>query len=242
MIEAIARQYITGSMWRSYAKGEREFCGIKIPDGLQRDQKLPELLITPSTKGILTGIPGVPAADDVNITRTDIERNYAAFKFQSAGDVDRYEALLREGFDLISRELAKLDQIFVDTKFEFGYVTDRAGQDKLIYMDEVGTPDSSRIWDGAAFREGRVVENSKEDFRQLLLQHFPDPDILLNKDRMPERMALARDNALPTKVLMAVSDTYVGIAEKIIGGKLHIPDHPKAEIIDILAGEFGLVD
>ena len=242
MIEAIARQYITGSMWRSYAKGEREFCGIEIPDGLSRDQKLPELLITPSTKGILTGIPGVPAADDVNITRADIEKNYAAFNFLDPADVDLYEKLLQQGFVLISKELEKLDQIFVDTKFEFGYVTDRAGQDKLIYMDEVGTPDSSRIWDGPALREGRVVENSKEDFRQLLLQHFPEPDILLNKDRMPERMKLARDNALPTEVLMAVSDTYVGIAEKIIGGPLQISDNPKAEIIEILASDFGLVD
>jgi len=242
MIEAIARQYITGSMWRSYAKGEREFCGISIPDGLQRDQKLPELLITPSTKGILSGIPGVPEADDVNITRTDIDNNYAAFNFRNHADVDRYETLLREGFELISSELAKLDQIFVDTKFEFGYVTDRSGNDKLIYMDEVGTPDSSRIWDGPAWREGKVVENSKEGFRQLLLGHFPDPDILLNKDRMPERMALARDNALPTEVLMAVSDTYTGIAEKITGSSLTVSDHPRAEILDILAGEFGLVD
>ena len=242
MIEAIARQYITGSMWRSYAKGEREFCGISIPDGLQRDQKLPELLITPSTKGVLSGIPGVPEADDVNITRDDIVNNYAAFNFNSPADVDRYEILLREGFDLISRELGKLDQIFVDTKFEFGYVVDRAGNDRLIYMDEVGTPDSSRIWDGPAWREGKVVENSKEGFRQLLLQHFPDPDILLNKDRMPERMALARDNALPAEVLMAVSETYVGIAEKITGAALPLSDNPRAEIIDILAGEYGLVD
>jgi len=242
MIEAIARQYITGSMWRSYAKGEREFCGIEIPDGLNRDQKLPELLITPSTKGILTGIPGVPAADDVNITRADIENNYTAFNFRSTADVDLYETLLQQGFDLISTELAKLDQIFVDTKFEFGYVTDGEGEDKLIYMDEVGTPDSSRIWDGPAWREGKVVENSKEDFRQLLLQHFPEPDILLNKDRMPERLALASDNALPTDVLMTVSSTYVGIAEKIIGETLRISDSPKAEIIDILSAEFGLVD
>ena len=87
-----------------------------------------------------------------------------------------------------------------------------------------------------------MVENSKEGFRQLLLQHFPDPDILLNKDRMPERMALARDNALPTEVLMAVSATYVGIAEKITGRKLQISDNPRAEIIDILSSEFGLVD
>ena len=109
-------------------------------------------------------------------------------------------------------------------------------------MDEVGTPDSSRIWDGAALREGNIVENSKEGFRQLLLQHFPDPDILLNKARMPERLALARDNALPVEVLMAVSDTYVGIAEKIIGGPLQVADNPKAEIIDVLRREFALVD
>lgn len=241
MIEAIARRYITGSMWRAYAKGEREFCGISIPDGLQRDQKLPELLITPSTKGVLSGIPGVPEADDVNITRDDIVNNYAAFNFSSPADVGRYETLLREGFELISRELGKLDQVFVDTKFEFGYVVDRAGNDKLIYMDEVGTPDSSRIWDGPAWREGKVVENSKEGFRQLLLRHFPDPDILLNKDRMPERMALARDNALPAEVLMAVSETYVGIAEKITGAALPLSDNPRAEIIEILAGDYDLV-
>jgi phosphoribosylaminoimidazole-succinocarboxamide synthase len=241
MIEAIARQYITGSMWRSYSAGEREFCGIEIPDGLEKDQKLPELLITPSSKGILEGIPGVPAVDDVNITRGDIERNYAAFNFASVDEITRYETLLQEGFAVISAELAKLDQIFVDTKFEFGYVRDKTGQEKLIYMDEVGTPDSSRIWDGAAHRDGRVVENSKEDFRQLLLKHFPDPDILLNKGRMEERSALARDNDLPTEVLMQISKVYLNIAEKIVGQKIELSDNPRAEIIAVL-DEIGLIE
>ena len=184
MIEAIARQYMTGSMWRAYEKGERDFCGINIPEGLSNNTKLPELLITPSTKGILKGVPGVQEVDDVNITRQNIEDNFEAFNFTSPAHINDYEKLLKEGFDVISAELAKIDQIFVDTKFEFGYVTDKTGNEKLIYMDEVGTPDSSRIWDGPAFREGEIVENSKEDFRQLLLKHFPDPDILLNKDRM----------------------------------------------------------
>lgn len=242
MIEAIARQYITGSMWRAYAKGEREFCGIRIAEGLNKDQVLPELLITPSTKGILEGIPGVPAVDDVNITRSDIENNADAFNFQTQDDIDLYEKLLEEGFAVISQALAKLDQVFVDTKFEFGYVNDREGKQKLIYMDEVGTPDSSRIWDGPSYREGKVVENSKEAFRQLLLQHFPDPDILLNKDRMEERQALARDNALPTSVLMEVSKTYVGIAEKITGQKLVLSENPKAEIVAILRDDYGLID
>jgi phosphoribosylaminoimidazole-succinocarboxamide synthase len=242
MIEAICRQYITGSMWRSYVKGERNFCGIELPDGLEKDQKLPELLITPSTKGILKGIPGVPEVDDVNISRSDIENNHAAFKFNSLEDINVYEELLQQGFDVISDELAKLDQIFVDTKFEFGYVKDAAGNYKLIYMDEVGTPDSSRIWDGDQYRGGSVVENSKEVFRQLLLNHFEDSDILLDKNRMDERYALAKDNELPESMMMEVSNTYVSLAEKITGQPLPLSSNPKAEIIDILSSKYNLID
>ncbi len=242
MIEAIARQYITGSMWRAYEKGERSICGVAIADGLQREQRLPRLLITPSSKGVLRGIPGVPEIDDVNVSRADIEANFEAFGFRNGDDVDAYERLLTEGFNVISEALAGIDQIFVDTKFEFGYVTDASGEEKLIYMDEVGTPDSSRIWDGPAYRQGRVVENSKEEFRQSLLNYFADPDILTDKDRMDERPALARDNALPEEIMMQTSATYRRIAERITGDSLSLSDNPKAEIVDILATEYGLVD
>merc|ERR1719440_1150298 len=244
MIEAIARQYITGSMRRNYSKGSREFCGIKIPDDLKNNQKLEKLLITPSTKGILTGIPGVPEQDDVNISRSDIEKNLEAFNFKDAKDVALYEKLLTEGFNVISDALAKMDQIFVDTKFEFGYVKDKSGNEKLIYMDEVGTPDSSRIWDGPKYRDGgKVVENSKEVFRQMLLKHFPDPDILTNKDRMTERKKLATDNSLPQAKLMEVSKVYTDIAEKITGAKLpSCGEHPKEEIIRILDEQYGIVE
>jgi phosphoribosylaminoimidazole-succinocarboxamide synthase len=242
MIEAICRQYITGSMWRAYQKGERNFCGIALEDGLGRDEKLSNLLITPSTKGILTGIPGVPEVDDVNISRNDIEQNIDAFKFQNINDVDVYERLLREGFNVISNELSKLDQIFVDTKFEFGYVTDAKGNEKLIYMDEVGTPDSSRIWDGPSYRNGKIIENSKEGFRQLLLNHFSDPEILLDKNRMDERNALARDNELPQSVIMQVSHTYASLAEKITGKNLEISENPKSEILAILDKDYSLID
>ncbi|WP_066014296.1 phosphoribosylaminoimidazolesuccinocarboxamide synthase [Endozoicomonas atrinae] len=242
MVEAICRQYITGSMWRSYSKGEREFCGIRLPEGLKKDQQLPELLITPSTKGVMRGVPGVPEADDVNITRKNLEDNFSSFNFSTPEDIDRYEILLKEGFSVISQSLSALDQIFVDTKFEFGYVTDASGQEKLIYMDEVGTPDSSRIWDGEAYRQDKVIEKSKESFRQFLLNHFPDPDILLNKERMPEREALAREHALPESAFMDLSRTYTDIAETITGKPLNISDNPKAEIIEVLAKEYGLID
>jgi phosphoribosylaminoimidazole-succinocarboxamide synthase len=241
LIEAICRQYITGSMWRAYEQGERVFCGIRLPEGLTKDSRLPELLMTPSTKGILKGIPGVPEADDVNITRDDIVNNYQSFNFKSVNDVSLYETLLGQGFQVISDALAQIGQIFVDTKFEFGYVKDQQGNDKLIYMDEVGTPDSSRIWDAEQYQQGKIVENSKEDFRQFLLNYFPDPDILLNKNRMPERIALAKDNALPVEVLMNVSTTYCGIAEKITGQPIRLSDNPKAEIIEILRRDYQLI-
>ena len=242
MIEAICRQYITGSMWRAYSKGEREFCGIQLTEGLEKDKALPDLLMTPSTKGILKGIPGVPEADDINITRQNIEENFAAFNFSSADDIAVYETLLKQGFNVISDALAQVGQIFVDTKFEFGYVTDASGQEKLIYMDEVGTPDSSRIWDRDAYEQGQIVENSKEGFRQFLLNYFPDPDILLNKERMPERQALAHDNILPLDSLMNISATYTAIAEKITGKAITLSDNPKQEIIDILGSQYGLID
>lgn len=240
-IEAICRQYITGSMWRSYEHGERDFCGIRLPEGLKRDQKLDDLLITPSTKGILKNIPGVPEADDVNITRENIVNNFSAFNFKSLEDIDLYEKLLKQGFGVISEALGRLDQIFVDTKFEFGYVKDTSGNDKLIYMDEVGTPDSSRIWDGAHYRKGQVIEKSKEEFRQHLLSYFPDPDILLNKNRMQERAALAKNNHLPEQVLMQTSATYLSIAEKITGKKIQLSSDPKTEIIETLNSRYNLI-
>ena len=240
LIEAIARQYITGSMWRAYAAGERVFCGAQLPDGLLRDSRLPALLITPSTKGVMHGLDGIPALDDVNVSRDDLLRHSAAFGFRDPGDIEVYERLLREGFALIAQDLASLGQIFVDTKFEFGYATDANGDTRLIYMDEVGTPDSSRIWDASAHDEGRVIEHSKESFRQKLLAHFPDPDILTNKARMAERPALAKAD-LPVSIMTETSEVYLDLARQITGAPVAVSDNPRAEIIDALAGELGLI-
>ena len=131
--------------------------GIDLVDTLKKDQKLPELLITPSTKGILVGIPNVPEQDDVNVARKDIVGNHKAFGFASPADVSTYEKLLTEGFGVISDALEKTDQIFVDTKFEFGYAKDASGKRQLIYMDEVGTPDSSRCDSGLVFLLGFLL-------------------------------------------------------------------------------------
>ncbi len=108
-------------------------------------------------------------------------------------------------------------------------------------MDEVGTPDSSRLWDADQYAAGKVVENSKEGFRKELLAHFTDADILTNKARMDERKELGKE-LLPQEILMSVSKTYTDIAEKITGEAITISENPKEEIIAILKDQYGLVD
>ena len=240
MVEAIARQYITGSMWRSYEKGDREICGITLPEGLNKNQKLDELLITPSTKGIISGVEGIPEIDDVNISRDQILKNLEVFNFRSADDVAVYEKLLAEGFNLISRELEKIGKVFVDTKFEFGYIGE--GDDaQMIYIDEIGTPDSSRYWDKELYSKGEIREDSKEFFREMLQASVPDKDVLLNKDRMDERKVLAETFRLKDEQMMEVSRLYIDLAEKITGKKLPLSDSPKQEIVKAL-GELGLIE
>lgn len=241
MIEAIARCYITGSMWRAYERGERVFCGIELPDHLKRDQALGETLVTPSTKGVMRGLSGIPETDDTNVSKPQLEQHWPAFGFRSLQDIDRYESLLREGVDLIARHLAPLDLMLVDTKFEFGYARDALGRESLIYMDEVGTPDSSRIWDAVAYRNGQVVEHNKEAFRQLLLNHVGDRDLLLDHRRFDERKKFASEHALPPQFLYSLSETYLSVAKRITGQALAVPERPVESMMSVLGDEFGLV-
>lgn len=244
MVEAIARQYITGSMWRDYKNGDREFCGISLPDGLNQHQRLPELLMTPSTKGVITGIPGVPEQDDVNIATQIIIDNYDKFGFRRPEDVATYERMLKCGFDLIARESAKLGYMFVDTKFEFGYakeVPGGAGQEKecIIYMDEIGTPDSSRFWRAEPYQRGEIVEDSKEGFRQFLIAKFGD--VMTDKKKWDQRVEIARDYRVPVTEMMDVSKTYTDIAEAITRSKMPKIENAKQEILDSLAG-YGILN
>ena len=129
MIEAIARQYITGSMWRSYSKGERIFCGIELPEGLTRDQKLSELLITPSTKGILQGISGVPEVDDVNITRIFIVSDHEETKIFKKDQLDheKYKKML---------DYTKLPVEIIDSVKMERYVIGVAEKEAKLFKEE----------------------------------------------------------------------------------------------------------
>ena len=241
MVEAIARRFITGSMWRAYERGARDFCGIQLPDNLHANQKLRDTLVTPSTKGVMRGLDGVPEADDTNVSRAQLTQHWRAFGFRSPDHIGLYEKLLKQGAELIASHLAPLELMLVDTKFEFGYALDSAGHEQLIYMDEVGTPDSSRIWDAVAYRGGRVVENSKEEFRQALLRHVKDPQLLLDHTRFEARKQFAASHALPAGMLHSLSDTYRTLAERITGQPIVIPQNPHESMISTLHDQFALV-
>ena len=240
MVEAIARRFITGSLWRAYEKGDREFAGVSLPDGLQRFSELPEVLFTPSTKGVMSNLEGVPAFDDAPVDPARIAQHHSAFGLRDSSDLAQLEGALREGFATISQALEATGRLLVDTKFEFGFAPTEQGEE-LIYMDEIGTPDSSRIWRKDDWSSGSPTEFSKEVFREALLNWVPDRDVLLNSDRMEERLAFARSHPVPDAFFREVSEVYRGEAESVLGTSLEFPASPREEILQILDAEFGLL-
>ena len=241
MIEAIARRYITGSLWRAYARGERVVGGVTLPDGLTQFQRLPELLFTPSTKGVVRGLPGLAETDDAPLSPAVLRAHYASFALPSVAHLDSCVNALRSGFECIEEGLQKQGELLVDTKFEFGMAPSATGGDELIYMDEVGTPDSSRIWQEQDWARGEPLEHSKEMFREALMGWVLDRDMLLDATRMSERSAYAKAHAVPDAFFEDLSRTYAAQAERILGCPLPIIERPREAMLDLLNEQFGLV-
>ncbi|MDE6032470.1 MAG: phosphoribosylaminoimidazolesuccinocarboxamide synthase, partial [Muribaculaceae bacterium] len=157
-VEMIIRGYLTGSAWREYAAGCREICGVKLPDGMRENEKFPEPIITPTTKA--------DAGHDENISREEI----IAQGLVSAEDYAQVEAYTRALFERGSQMAADKGLILVDTKYEFGLL-----DGKVILIDEIHTPDSSRYFyaDGyqERFEKGEPQRQlSKEFVRQWLIE------------------------------------------------------------------------
>lgn len=157
-VEMIIRGYLTGSAWREYQAGCREICGVKLPDGMRENEKFPEPIITPTTKA--------DAGHDENISREEI----IAQGLVSAEDYAQVEAYTRALFERGSKMAADKGLILVDTKYEFGLLNG-----KVILIDEIHTPDSSRYFyaDGyqERFEKGEPQRQlSKEFVRQWLIE------------------------------------------------------------------------
>lgn len=158
-VEMIIRGYLTGSAWRAYKDGCREICGVKLPDGMRENERFPEPIITPTTKA--------EAGHDEDISREEI----IAKGIISKEDYEVVEKYTRALFARGTEIAASKGLILVDTKYEFG-----KSDGKVILMDEIHTPDSSRYFyaDGyeEKFEKGEPQKQlSKEFVRQWLIEN-----------------------------------------------------------------------
>lgn len=192
-VEMIIRSILTGSAWRAYKDGQRELCGVKLPEGMRENQRFPEPIITPTTKA--------DEGHDENISREEIIKQGIV----DAKDYAIIEDWTRRLFARGQEIAAKRGLILVDTKYEFGK---RDG--KLYLIDEIHTPDSSRYFyaDGyeERFRKGEPQRQlSKEFVRQWLIAH----DFMNQPGQvMPE---------ITDEYAESVSERYIELYEHITG-------------------------
>lgn len=204
-IEMVIRGYITGvtdtSIWGSYEKGERVIYGIKFPEGLRKNQKLPESVITPTTK-----------AEKGHDERL-IEKEILQRRVLSPVIWDQMKKAALALFERGQKVCDKAGIILVDTKYEFGLDE----KDKLILVDEIHTPDSSRYW---------VKETYKERFRKGLEPESYDKEPLRIWFKEHGYTGKGKIPKMPPEFIAKMSKLYMGIYEKITGKKF-IPDMTK---------------
>jgi phosphoribosylaminoimidazole-succinocarboxamide synthase len=152
-VEMVVRAYITGvtstSIWTHYDRGERVFCGHRLPEGLKKHQRLPEPILTPSTKA--------PKGDhDVSASREEI----LAMGKVSANDFDTAADYAMKLFAFGQKVCAERGLILVDTKYELGKTPDG----KIVVIDEIHTPDSSRFWYASTYGERFEKGEDPESF------------------------------------------------------------------------------
>ena len=203
-VEMVIRGYLAGHAAREYAAGKRMICGVEMPEGLKENDRFPEPIITPASKA--------EEGHDEDISREEIiQKNLVpeAIYLQ----MENYtRALFQRGTEIA----AQRGLILVDTKYEFGLLND-----KVILIDEIHTPDSSRYFYSDGYHERQIKgepqkQLSKEFVRQWLMENGFQG---LEGQKMPE---------MPDEFVQTITDRYIELYERISGNTF-----VKAEISDI---------
>jgi len=196
-VEMVIRGYLAGHSAREYAAGKRVLCGVELPEGMRENDKFPAPIITPTTKA------------DNGEHDTDISREDVIMKgIVSEEDYAQLEKYTRALFEKGTEIAASRGLILVDTKYEFG----RTKEGKIVLIDEIHTPDSSRYFyaEGYEQRQNRgegQKQLSKEFVRQWLIANdFQGKDGQKIPEMSPEYVA-------------SVSERYIELYENIIGEK-----------------------
>ena len=186
-IECVVRGYLSGSGWKDYRK-RQSLCGIKLPPGLKESSELPEPLFTPATKAETGHDENISFADAARLVGEDIaERARAASMklYSFARDYARQRGI-----------------IIADTKFEFGLL-----DGKLILIDELLTPDSSRFWPADQYQPGKSQPSFDKQFVRDYLE-------TLTWNKTPP------GPTLPPDVVAKTTAKYLEAYERLTGNKL----------------------
>lgn len=192
-VEMVIRGYLAGHAAREYALGKREVCGVKLPDGLKENDKLPEPIITPTTKASV--------GHDEDISREEILKRGIV----SESDYLQLEDYTRKLYQRGTEMAAERGLILVDTKYEFGKV-----KEDIFLIDEIHTPDSSRYFYKEGYKElqergAAQKQLSKEFVRIWLIENgFQGKDGQSVPEMTPEKVN-------------AISERYIELYEQIIG-------------------------
>jgi phosphoribosylaminoimidazole-succinocarboxamide synthase len=212
-VEMVVRGYLAGHAWREYRAGKRTLCGVALPDGLRENDRLPEPIITPTTKAA--------EGHDEDISREEIIAR-GIVPADEYAELERYTlALFQRGTEIA----AKRGLILVDTKYEFGRKDGR-----IMLMDEIHTPDSSRYFYADGYEERlergeRQRQLSKEFVREWLMAGGFQG---LEGQKVPE---------MTPEVVSGITDRYIELYEHITGEKFE-----RVECDDVLSRIYANIE
>lgn len=199
-LEVIVRGYLAGSAWREYQAGARELCGVKLPEGMKENDKFPTPIITPTTKA--------DEGHDENISKEEA----IAKGIVSREDYELLEKYALALFQRGSEIAAKRGLILVDTKYEFG-----KDGDKIILIDEIHTPDSSRYF----YADGYEEKQRKGEKQRQLSKEFVREWLMGNGFQGKEGQKVPE---MTPEIVEKISERYMELYEHITGEKFQRTD------------------
>lgn len=194
-VEMVIRGYVSGHAAREYAAGKRELCGVTLPEGLKENDKFPTPIITPTTKAD-------NGEHDMDISREDI----LAKGIVSEEDYIVLENYTRALFQRGTEIAASRGLILVDTKYEFGKTKDG----KIVLIDEIHTPDSSRYF----YAEGYQERQASGEAQKQLSKEFVRQWLIANGFQGKEGQQIPE---MTDEYIATVSERYIELYENIIG-------------------------
>ena len=192
-VEMVIRGYLAGHAAREYALGKREVCGEKLPEGLKENDKLPEPIITPTTKASV--------GHDEDISKADILTK----KIVSKADYEQLEKYTKALYQRGTEIAAGRGLILVDTKYEFGKVGDT-----IYLIDEIHTPDSSRYF----YREGYEERQNNNEPQKQLSKEFVRKWLIENGFQGKDGQVVP---TMTKEIVSSISERYIELFEQITG-------------------------